>query len=45
MDAGDIGASHKVEADGMPIARTTIELKPEHIGSDLGCALNCHPAH
>src|SRR5258708_29195149 len=35
-----LGPAQEIEADGMLVAETTIELEPKHIGRDLGCALD-----
>ncbi len=43
-DAGRLGAADEIEADRMLVARTAIELEPEHVGRDLGRALDRHPA-
>jgi hypothetical protein len=39
-----VGAAEEIEADRMFVARTAIELEPEHVGRDLGRALDRHPA-
>src|SRR5262245_5829832 len=44
MRTSGLGAADKIEADGVLIAGTAIELEPEHVGRDLGCALDRHAA-
>ena len=44
MHPDRLGAAKQIEADRMLVARTAIELEPEHVGRDLGRALDRHPA-
>jgi hypothetical protein len=44
MHSHRFGAANKIEADGVLVAEAPIELEPQHVGRDLGCALNGHAA-
>src|SRR6201993_3716728 len=44
MHTSGLGAADKIEADGVLVAAVAIELEPEHVGRDLGCALDRHAA-
>jgi len=39
-----LGAADKIEADGVLVAGAAIELEPQHVRRDLGCALDRHAA-
>ena len=45
MHARRLGAPDKIKADGMIVARATIELEPQHVGRDLGRLLDGHAAN
>ncbi len=44
VDAAGFGALDQIETDRMRVTGTAIKLEPEHVGRDLGGALDCQAA-
>jgi hypothetical protein len=45
VHAGGFGPAHQVEADRVLVAGAAVELEPQHVGGDLGRALDGHPSN
>ncbi len=45
MHADGLGAADKIEADGVLVAGTAIELEPQDVGRNLGSAFDGHSTH